>query len=179
MAMENLGAGQPRITPRRLLFRLEDFARAETDTSYTKSWSSKEERPEELNLLGGMGTLVAGSPREHLMSFLDDLGIHLNGKELSLKEFSKSLSGRAFTWYAKNYSRELMKQAFDVAEAMKKQGKRTKDSDSMTGLCAMEDRGKRKQARNEKTSPNTGVMGKNHLKYPLLGRRHVNSLKNG
>ncbi|KAJ1379934.1 Retrotransposon gag domain [Sesbania bispinosa] len=41
------------------------------------------------------------SAREHLMCFLDDLGIHRNNKELRLKEFSKSLSGRAFTWYVK------------------------------------------------------------------------------
>ncbi|KAJ1404543.1 Retrotransposon gag domain [Sesbania bispinosa] len=42
-----------------------------------------------------------GSAREHLMSFLDDLEIHRNNKELRLKEFSKSLSGRAITWYVK------------------------------------------------------------------------------
>ncbi|KAJ1434090.1 hypothetical protein SESBI_05653 [Sesbania bispinosa] len=59
MVMENFGAGQPQITPSRFLFCLEDFARAETDTSYTKSWPSEEEGPRELNLLGGMGTTVA------------------------------------------------------------------------------------------------------------------------
>ncbi|KAJ1387522.1 Retrotransposon gag domain [Sesbania bispinosa] len=42
-----------------------------------------------------------GSAREHLMSFLDDLGVHRDNANLGLKEFSKSLSGRAFTWYAK------------------------------------------------------------------------------
>ncbi|KAJ1426539.1 Retrotransposon gag domain [Sesbania bispinosa] len=41
------------------------------------------------------------SAKEHLMSFLDDLGIYRNNKDLRLKEFSKSLAGRAFTWYAK------------------------------------------------------------------------------
>ncbi|KAJ1418164.1 Retrotransposon gag domain [Sesbania bispinosa] len=42
-----------------------------------------------------------GSVREHLMCFLDDLGVHRDNKALWLKEFSKSLAGRAFTWYAK------------------------------------------------------------------------------
>ncbi|KAJ1380853.1 Retrotransposon gag domain [Sesbania bispinosa] len=41
------------------------------------------------------------SAREHLMCFLDDLGVHRDNKSLRLKEFSKSLAGRAFTWYAK------------------------------------------------------------------------------
>ncbi|KAJ1416318.1 Retrotransposon gag domain [Sesbania bispinosa] len=42
-----------------------------------------------------------GSAKEHIMSFLDDLGIYRNNKDLRLKEFSKSLSGRAFIWYTK------------------------------------------------------------------------------
>ncbi|KAJ1400915.1 Ribonuclease H-like superfamily [Sesbania bispinosa] len=42
-----------------------------------------------------------GSAREHIMSFLDDLGVYRSSKSLRLKEFSKSLAGRAFTWYAK------------------------------------------------------------------------------
>ncbi|KAJ1423041.1 Ribonuclease H domain [Sesbania bispinosa] len=42
-----------------------------------------------------------GSSREHLLYFLDDLGVHRNNKSLRLKEFSKSLAGKAFTWYAK------------------------------------------------------------------------------
>ncbi|KAJ1427656.1 Retrotransposon gag domain [Sesbania bispinosa] len=41
------------------------------------------------------------SAREHLMCFLDYLGVHRNNKSLRLKEFSKSLAGRAFIWYAK------------------------------------------------------------------------------
>ncbi|KAJ1382881.1 Aspartic peptidase domain superfamily [Sesbania bispinosa] len=41
------------------------------------------------------------SAKEHIMSFLDDLGIYRSNKSLRLKEFSKSLSGRVFTWYAK------------------------------------------------------------------------------
>ncbi|KAJ1399526.1 Retrotransposon gag domain [Sesbania bispinosa] len=42
-----------------------------------------------------------GSAREHIMSFLDDLGVYRSSKSLRLKEFSKSLAGRTFTWYAK------------------------------------------------------------------------------
>ncbi|KAJ1377126.1 Ribonuclease H domain [Sesbania bispinosa] len=42
-----------------------------------------------------------GSAREHIMSFLDDLGVYRSSKSLRLEEFSKSLAGRAFTWYAK------------------------------------------------------------------------------
>ncbi|KAJ1408497.1 Ribonuclease H domain [Sesbania bispinosa] len=38
---------------------------------------------------------------EHLMCFLDDLGVHRDNKSLRLKEFSKSLAGRSFTWYTK------------------------------------------------------------------------------
>ncbi|KAJ1397145.1 hypothetical protein SESBI_32051 [Sesbania bispinosa] len=44
-----------------------------------------------------------GSAREHLMCFLDDLGVHRDNKGLRMKEFSKSLLGRAFTWYV-NYA---------------------------------------------------------------------------
>ena len=43
----------------------------------------------------------SGSAREHLVSFVDDLGIYRENKELRLREFSKSLTGRAFTWYTK------------------------------------------------------------------------------
>ncbi|KAJ1385748.1 Ribonuclease H-like superfamily [Sesbania bispinosa] len=42
-----------------------------------------------------------GSATEHVRSFLDDLGIYRSNRNLRLKEFSKSLAGRAFTWYAK------------------------------------------------------------------------------
>ena len=43
----------------------------------------------------------SSSAREHLMSFVDDLGVHRENRELRLKEFSKSLVGSAFTWYTK------------------------------------------------------------------------------
>ncbi|RYR66978.1 hypothetical protein Ahy_A03g013189 [Arachis hypogaea] len=42
-----------------------------------------------------------GSAKEHILSFLDDLGVLRNHQELKIKEFSKSLTGRAFTWYCK------------------------------------------------------------------------------
>lgn len=38
-----------------------------------------------------------GSAREHIISFLDKLGIHRGDNNLRLREFSKSLTGRAFT----------------------------------------------------------------------------------
>ncbi|RYR10023.1 hypothetical protein Ahy_B05g078477 [Arachis hypogaea] len=43
----------------------------------------------------------AGSAKEHILSFLDDLGVFKNHQELKIKEFSKSLTGRVFTWYCK------------------------------------------------------------------------------
>ncbi|KAJ1403687.1 Ribonuclease H domain [Sesbania bispinosa] len=48
-----------------------------------------------------------GSAREHLMCFLDDLGVHRDNKGLRMKEFSKSISGRAFTWYVKLCPRSI------------------------------------------------------------------------
>ncbi|KAL4330640.1 hypothetical protein AHAS_Ahas13G0420300 [Arachis hypogaea] len=42
-----------------------------------------------------------GSAKEHILSFLDDLGVFRNHQELKIKEFSKSLTGRVFTWYCK------------------------------------------------------------------------------
>ncbi|KAJ1395126.1 Aspartic peptidase domain superfamily [Sesbania bispinosa] len=158
-----------------------------------------------------------GSAKEHIMSFLDDLGIHRSDKNLRLKEFSKSLSGRAFTWYAKlkPYSietwedlvtefcgkfleeegalhimdlgrckemlpeadlvygciknvedgsqiffslsgittfAELMKKATDVADAMKRQGKRTKGLEDMFDVCATEERDRKKTFKSNRSS---------------------------
>ena len=42
-----------------------------------------------------------GHAREHVMCFIDDLGIFGQDKELRLREFSKSLTGKAYTWYSK------------------------------------------------------------------------------
>ncbi|KAJ1376858.1 hypothetical protein SESBI_49500 [Sesbania bispinosa] len=144
---------------------------------------------------------------KHLMCFMDDLGVHRNNMELGLKEFSKSLSGRAFTWYEegalhimdlgrvkqktgegllafiKRYRdralqcketlpeadlvygcikniedgsqiflslsgistfAELIKKGTDVAEAMKRQSKRTKEVDSAYDICALEERGRKR-----------------------------------
>ncbi|XP_057756012.1 uncharacterized protein LOC130975208 [Arachis stenosperma] len=42
-----------------------------------------------------------GSAKEHILSFLDDLGVFRNHQELKIEEFSKSLTERTFTWYFK------------------------------------------------------------------------------
>ena len=42
-----------------------------------------------------------GSAREHLLTYIDDLGMHGSDLCLRLREFLKSLTGRAFTWYSK------------------------------------------------------------------------------
>nr|POF15910.1 hypothetical protein CFP56_17150 [Quercus suber] len=44
---------------------------------------------------GGM----IGNAREHIMRYMDALTAHSYDYELRLREFSKSLEGRAFTWY--------------------------------------------------------------------------------
>ncbi|OVA08654.1 hypothetical protein BVC80_1613g33 [Macleaya cordata] len=40
-----------------------------------------------------------GSAREHVSRFLETLGEHEGDFDLRLREFSKSLTGRAYTWY--------------------------------------------------------------------------------
>ncbi|CAL9005340.1 unnamed protein product, partial [Prunus brigantina] len=40
-----------------------------------------------------------GSPKEHVNRFLDALGPHAGDYNLRLREFSKSLTDRAYTWY--------------------------------------------------------------------------------
>ena len=37
--------------------------------------------------------------KEHIMRYVDALTTHSHDHELRLREFSKSLEGRAFTWY--------------------------------------------------------------------------------
>lgn len=49
----------------------------------------------------------SGSAREHLMSFVDNLRVHRENRELRLKEFSKSLMGSAFTWCIKLCPRSI------------------------------------------------------------------------
>ncbi|RYQ91926.1 hypothetical protein Ahy_B09g097991 [Arachis hypogaea] len=44
---------------------------------------------------------LKGSAKKYILSFLDDLGVFRNRQELKIKDFSKSLTKRAFTWYAK------------------------------------------------------------------------------
>ncbi|KAJ1400903.1 Aspartic peptidase domain superfamily [Sesbania bispinosa] len=157
------------------------------------------------------------SAREHLMCFLDDLGVHRDNKSLRLKEFSKSLARRAFTWYAKlrpgsirsweelaiefcgkfleegsvlhimdlgrcketlpeadlvygcikniedgsqiflslggiTTFTELMRRGADIAEAMKRQGKRTKEANNVFDVCALEDKGRKTNFRGPHSS---------------------------
>ncbi|KAK9911759.1 hypothetical protein M0R45_035650 [Rubus argutus] len=40
-----------------------------------------------------------GSPREHISRFIDALGPHASDHNLRLREFSKTLTDRAYTWY--------------------------------------------------------------------------------
>ncbi len=40
-----------------------------------------------------------GSPKEHVSRFIDALGPHAGDYNLRLREFSKSLTDRAYTWY--------------------------------------------------------------------------------
>ena len=40
-----------------------------------------------------------GSPKEHVSRFIDALGPHAADHNLRLREFSKSLTDRAYTWY--------------------------------------------------------------------------------
>lgn len=37
--------------------------------------------------------------REHIVCFLDIIGAYANGADLYMREFSKSLTDRAYTWY--------------------------------------------------------------------------------
>ncbi|KAJ1387880.1 Retrotransposon gag domain [Sesbania bispinosa] len=191
-----------------------------------------------------------GSAKEHIMSFLDDLGIHRNDKDLRPKEFSKSLSGRAFTRYTKlrPYSintweelvtefcgkfleeegalhimdlgrvkqkngesliafikhyrdralqcketlpeadlvygcikniedgsqiflslsgistfAELMRKVADVADVLKRQGKRTKETEGVFDICVAEEKEKKKAFRNGRTSGGETSCNNNEL----------------
>ncbi|KAJ1378169.1 hypothetical protein SESBI_48113 [Sesbania bispinosa] len=73
----------------------------------------------------------ASSAREHLMCFLHDLGMHRNNKKLRLMEFSKSLSGRAFT-YRGNEETE----------------KKSQGPESAYEICALEERERKRSFRN-------------------------------
>nr|POF19376.1 hypothetical protein CFP56_57180 [Quercus suber] len=42
---------------------------------------------------------LAGNAKEHIKRYVDGLTAHSHDHELRLKKFSKSLEGRAFTWY--------------------------------------------------------------------------------
>ena len=45
--------------------------------------------------------------KEHIMQFMDDLRIHAHDPELRLWEFTKSLTERAYTWYANLSSKSI------------------------------------------------------------------------
>ncbi|KAJ1388292.1 Aspartic peptidase domain superfamily [Sesbania bispinosa] len=91
------------------------------------------------------------SLKEHIMSFLNDLGIYRSNKNLRLKEFSKSLLGRAFTCGITTFA-ELMRKAADITDAMKRQGKRTKGFEDMFDVCAAEERERKKALKNSRSS---------------------------
>ena len=40
-----------------------------------------------------------GSAKEHLLKFIETLGVYGLDDDLKLKEFSKSLTEKAYTWY--------------------------------------------------------------------------------
>lgn len=42
---------------------------------------------------------MIGNAREHIRWYVDALMVHSHDHELRLREFSRSLEGRAFTWY--------------------------------------------------------------------------------
>ncbi|KAJ1377405.1 Ribonuclease H superfamily [Sesbania bispinosa] len=150
------------------------------------------------------------STKEHLMCFLDDLEIHRNNKDLRLKEFSKSLAGRAFTWYAKlrpcsintweelvtefygkfleeeedgsqiflslsgiSTFAELMRRAADVTDALKRQGKRSKEAEGMFDICVAEGREKKKVFRSGRTSGGTSTYNTNEVPPVPLARSQI------
>ena len=41
-----------------------------------------------------------GNPKDHIKRFVEHLGAHCNNKKLRLREFSKSLTDKAYTWYS-------------------------------------------------------------------------------
>ena len=40
-----------------------------------------------------------GNPREHIVSYIDDLGKYVDDENLRLREFSKSLTDKAYSWF--------------------------------------------------------------------------------
>ncbi|KAJ1409568.1 S-locus glycoprotein domain [Sesbania bispinosa] len=86
-----------------------------------------------------------GSALEHLMCFLDDLGVRRDDKGLLMKEFSKCiksiedgsqiyLSLEGIATFA-----ELMRRGANVVEAMKNQGKRSKETEGVFDICTLEE----------------------------------------
>ena len=71
---------------------------------------------------------MIGNAREHIRRYVDALTAHSHDCEPRLREFSKSLEGRAFTWYTsvaprsflswKDMTTEFMKKFFDLEEKL-------------------------------------------------------------
>ena len=40
-----------------------------------------------------------GNPRKHIVSYIDDLGKYADDENLRLREFSKSLADKAYSWF--------------------------------------------------------------------------------
>ena len=40
-----------------------------------------------------------GNAKEYVVGFLDDLGVYASDQELKMREFSKSLTDRAYSWF--------------------------------------------------------------------------------
>ncbi|PON46361.1 hypothetical protein TorRG33x02_326100, partial [Trema orientale] len=40
-----------------------------------------------------------GNAKKHVVGFIDDLGVYAGDEELRIREFSKSLTGRAYDWF--------------------------------------------------------------------------------
>ena len=51
---------------------------------------------------------MIGNAREHIRRYMDALTAHSHDHELWLKEFSKSMEGQAFTWYASLLLRSVL-----------------------------------------------------------------------
>ncbi|KAJ1412755.1 hypothetical protein SESBI_20189 [Sesbania bispinosa] len=116
------------------------------------------------------------SAKEHLMSFLDDLGIHRNNKDLRLKEFSKSLAGRAFTCGISTFAK-LMRRVADVTDALKRQGKRSKEAEGMFDICVAEGRERKKAFKGGRAPGGTSTYNTNKVPPVPLARPQICQLE--
>ena len=63
---------------------------------------------------------MIGNAREHIKRYVDALTAHSHDQELRLKEFFKSLEGRAFTWYTNLLLRSFLSWNDMATQFMKK-----------------------------------------------------------